>query len=202
MKVHSCCGYYSNYAEKVTRVPRPRDPPFWESYMFCWAVKSGQYKRDFCIIKSDGQLNITKSNFTLVRPTFGEWAAKAVASFGQKSLHLVPVPNTEALSNVTTYRTLTMVEESFRNTEYADRALDGLRWKKQRQKAHEGGSRKREELLPLLSAKPEVKGKKVILIDENGDNRRKFVGVRRQIKFRWSNGHRCRYLRTVGIRYR
>ncbi len=44
-----------------------------------------------------------------------------------------------------------------------DRAL---RVVAERQKAHEGGSRKREELLPLLMAKPEVKGKKVVLIDE------------------------------------
>jgi predicted amidophosphoribosyltransferase len=78
----------------------------------------------------------------------------------------VPVPNTEALLNVTTYRTLRMVQEAFKGTAYDGCALDGLRWNKTRQKAHEGGSRKRAELLPLLHAKPEVKDKKVALIDE------------------------------------
>jgi predicted amidophosphoribosyltransferase len=166
MRVHSCCGYYSDFAVKATGVARPRNPPFWESYMFCWAVKSGQYKRDFYIIKSEGRLDINKNNFHLVRPIFGEWAAKAIATFGEKSMYLVPVPNTEALENVSNYRTLTMVREAFKNTDYKDCALDGLRWSKQRQKAHEGGSRKREELLPLLIAKRELRDTNIVLVDE------------------------------------
>jgi len=166
MRVHCCCGYYSDYAEKVTGIPRPRDPPFWESYMFCWAVKSGEYHRDFYILKAEGRLDITKDNFDRVRPTFGEWAAKVIATFPEKSLHLVPVPNTEALVNVTTYRTLKMVQEAFSETAFNGRALDGLRWKSQRQKAHEGGSRKRADLLPLLEATPQVGGKNIVLIDE------------------------------------
>jgi predicted amidophosphoribosyltransferase len=166
MRVHHFCGYFSDYAVTVTGIPRPRDPPFWESYMFCWAVKSGEYHRDFYILKSDGRLNITKDNFDRVRPTFGEWAAKVIATFPQNPLHLVPVPNTEALANATTYRTLKLVQEAFKGTDYDGSALDGLRWNKTRQKAHEGGSRKREDLLPLLDAKPGVKGKNIVLIDE------------------------------------
>lgn len=166
MKVHWCCGYYSDYAVRVTGVKRPRQPPFWESYMFCWAVKSGEYHRDFYIMKSDGRLVITKDNFQLVRPTFGEWAAKTIATFGESSLHLVPVPNTEALADVETYRTLKLAEEAFKGTKYETWVLDGLRWNKQRQKGHEGGSRKREELLPLLDAKPVVEGKNIVLVDE------------------------------------
>jgi hypothetical protein len=113
MKVHCCCGYYSDYAEKITGIARPRDPPFWESYMFCWAVKSGQYYRDFHILKSDGRLDITRNNFDRVRLTFGEWAAKIVRTVADHPLYLVPVPNTEALTNVSSYRTLTMVQEAF-----------------------------------------------------------------------------------------
>src|SRR5437899_2038418 len=43
--------------------------------------------------------------------------------------------------------------ETFKETPYAGRVLDGLRWKKEAQKAHEGGSRKRADLLPLLALK-------------------------------------------------
>ena len=167
MKVHCQCGYYSNYAEKVTGVTRPRDPPFWESYMYCWAVKSGEYRRDFYIIKTNSQrLDINKSNFNRVRSTFGTWAAGVIDTFPEKDLYLVPVPDTDALVNVKTYRTLTMVQEAFKGTAFNGRALDGLRWTKRRQKAHEGGSRKRAALLALLEAKPEVKGKNIVLIDE------------------------------------
>lgn len=59
-----------------------------------------------------------------------------------------------------------MVKEAFKGTDYDGRALDSLRWSRRRQKGHEGGSRKRAELLSLLAAKPEVKGKNVVLIDE------------------------------------
>jgi hypothetical protein len=167
MRVHCQCGYYSNYAEKVTGVPRPRDPPFWESYMYSWAVKSGQYKRDFYIIRPNGQrLDINRNNFSRVRPTFGSWAASVIDTFEENDIYLVPVPDTEALAGAKTYRTLEMVQQAFKQTALDERALDGLRWTQRRQKAHEGGSRKRKALLGLLEAKREVKGKNVVLIDE------------------------------------
>jgi predicted amidophosphoribosyltransferase len=101
-----------------------------------------------------------------VRPTFGSWAASVIDTFPENDLYLVPVPDTEALSNVKTYRTLKMVQEAFKQTALDGCALDGLRWTKRRQKAHEGGSRKRKALSALLEAKPEVKGKNIVLIDE------------------------------------
>ena len=166
MRVHCCCGYYSDFAARVTGVARPRDPPFWEAYMFCWAVKSGRFHRNFYIVKSDGRLDITKANFNRVRPTFGEWAAKVITEFPERPLYLVPVPDTEALVNVAGYRTLNLVREAFKETEYEGQALDGLRWTKRRKKGHEGGSRKREELLQLLETKDDVNGKNIVLIDE------------------------------------
>jgi predicted amidophosphoribosyltransferase len=166
MKVHCCCGYYSDYAEKITGIARPRDPPFWESYMFCWAVKSGQHHRDFYILKTDGRLDITRKNFDRVRPTFGEWAAKIVPTIANRPLYLVPVPNTEALISVSNYQTLTMVREAFHGTDLQRDAIDALRWNTKRKKAQEGGSRKREDLLPLLDVVSTVKGKNIILIDE------------------------------------
>jgi predicted amidophosphoribosyltransferase len=167
MKVHWFCGYYSDYAAKITGVARPHDPPFWEAYMFCWAVKVGTFKSGFFIMKGGRRLNIVKNNFHLVRPTFGEWGANAIDTFPEKDdVYLVPVPDTDALSSVTTYRTLTMAEEAFKRTSYEGRILDGLRWTKKRKKGHEGGSRKRSELLALLEAKEDVKGKNIVLIDE------------------------------------
>ena len=59
--------------------------------MFCWAVKSGEYHRDFYILKLNVRLDITKSNFDRVRPTFGEWAAKVIATFREKST--LPCPS-------------------------------------------------------------------------------------------------------------
>jgi len=89
-----------------------------------------------------------------------------IATFSAEELYLVPVPNAEALTNVESYRTLKMVQEAFNETAYDGCALDALRWNKKRRKAHEGGSRKREDLFPLLDAVADVKDKNVVLIDE------------------------------------
>jgi predicted amidophosphoribosyltransferase len=169
MNVASACGYYSDFAVKATGVARPRSPPFWEAFMFCWAVKSGEYHREFFIDKANGQLSITKDNFHLVRPTFGEWAARKLPTFAKGPLLIIPVPNKVA-PDATTYASLEMVREAFKDTEYSDSALDALRWNKKLPKAHEGGPRKRADLLPLLDVRPEAKpaldGKQLVLIDD------------------------------------
>ena len=134
--------------------------------MFCWAVKSGQYHRDFYIERPEGRLNITKANFHLVRPTFGGWAAQKLPAFSTDPIVLVPVPSTEALANVDTYRTLEMAKAAFKDTAYSECVLDALYWNVKRQKAHEGGSRKRSGLLPLLSVKTDVKDKRIALVDD------------------------------------
>lgn len=171
MKVITFCGYYSDFAVKATGKARLRNPPFWESYFFVWAVKYGSFKRTFFIIKPDGvRLDITKDNFNLVRPLFGEWAAGALPSLSSDPLLLVPVPNKNALPAATTYMSLEMVREAFAGTAYDGCALDALRWKEKLAKAHEGGPRKRAELLPFLEvreeAKPALQGKNVVLVDD------------------------------------
>jgi hypothetical protein len=105
MKVAHCCGYYSELAVKKGK-PRPRNPPFYEAYMFCWAVKSGRYSRDFFIDRQAGRLNINRNNFSLVRPTFGAWVAKKLHSFSKEQLLVVPVPSKSALADVDTYPSL------------------------------------------------------------------------------------------------
>jgi hypothetical protein len=166
MKVYWCCGYYSDYAVKVTGVARPRKPPFWEAYMFCWAVKSGEYHGDFYIERKAGRLNITRNNFRLVRPTFGAWAAKNLTTFSNQSLLVVPVPSKAAIVGVETYASLKMAQQALKGTDYENCVLDGLRWTKKLQKAHEGGPRKRADLLPFLDVTSDVDGKQIVLIDD------------------------------------
>jgi predicted amidophosphoribosyltransferase len=101
-----------------------------------------------------------------VRKTFGEWAAGEVPRFSKEPPAFVPVPSKDGLVGKGDYRSLKMVTEIFKDTAYAEHVLDGLRWKKEAQKAHEGGTRDRAILLPLLEASPTAKGKRVLLIDE------------------------------------
>jgi hypothetical protein len=167
MKIAHACGYWSDRAGE-----RPRDPPFYEAYLFCWAVKSGVYKYDFFIDTTDGRVDITSDNFDEVRLTFGEWAARKARSWLEKGdISLVPIPSKSALSTVKTYGSLELVQEAFKGTEFETNALDALRWTKKLPKAHEGGPRSRADLLPLLSVRQEAKssltgGKNVILIDD------------------------------------
>ena len=103
MKVAHCCGYSSERAV-TAGTPRPRKPPFWEAYMFCHAVKSGEFHRTFYIPRKSGQLDITSNNFNLVRPIFGAWAATTLPTFSKDSFLIVPVPSKKAQANVETYK--------------------------------------------------------------------------------------------------
>jgi predicted amidophosphoribosyltransferase len=134
--------------------------------MFCWAVKSGEYHGDFYIERKAGRLNITRNNFQLVRPTFGAWAARMLPTFSDQSLLVVPVPSKAALVGVETYASLEMAQQAMRGTDYQNCVLDGLRWTKKLQKAHEGGPRKRADLLSLLEVTSNVNGKQIVLIDD------------------------------------
>jgi hypothetical protein len=167
MKVAHACGYWSELAGE-----RPRKPPFYEAYLFCWAVKSGEYKFDFTIDKKSGPLKITRNNFSLVRPTFGKWAAPTARSwFAEGEISLVPIPSKSAVGAVATYGSLELLHEAFKGTEFETNVLDALRWTKKLPKAHEGGPRSRADLLPLLSVREEAKplltgDKNVVLIDD------------------------------------
>ena len=165
MKVAHACGYYSELAVKAGK-PRPRKPPFWEAYMFCLAVKSGEFHRDFYIERAAGRLNINRNNFRLVRPTFGAWVAKKLPTVSKKPLLVVPVPSKDALPNADTYRSLRLAQEALKGTAYEASVFDGLRWTNELQQAHEGGTRRRADLFPLLQTKGDVKRKQVVLIDD------------------------------------
>jgi hypothetical protein len=165
MKVAHACGYWSELAGK-----RPRNPPFYEAYLFCWAVKSGERKFDFFVDKKGGRLIITRNNFRLVRPTFGKWAALTARSWlAEGDISLVPVPSKSAVGNVATYGSLELVHEAFKGTEFENSALDALRWTKELPKAHEGGPRSRTDLLSVLAVRQEAKllnATNIVLIDD------------------------------------
>jgi hypothetical protein len=162
MRVVFQAGYYPDRAHDRKR----RTEDYWNSYFYVWGVKVGRHRRNFYILTPQ-RVNITAHNFSRVRKTFGKWAAGQVPGFSKEEKPiLVPVPSKDALPGKGKYRSLQMTTEAFAGTDYADCVLDGLRWKKEAQKAHEGGTRKRVDLLPLLQADASVKGKKVVLVDE------------------------------------
>ena len=84
---------------------------------------------------------------------------------GQKAL-LVPVPSKDGVVGTASFRTLDMTNEALKGTELAAQVVAGLRWTQSLTKAHEGGSRNRGLLGPLLQVDDAVKGKQVILIDD------------------------------------
>lgn len=166
MKVGFICGYWSETATKRTGKARPHNPPFGEAWMFCLAVKSGEYHRTFFIEREAGRLDINDKNFHLVRPTFGEWAAKRIAQLYSDPLVIVPVPSKDGVTGADSYRSLKMAQEALAGTAYADKVFDGLRWNKELLAAHQGGLRSRAEFVKLLEVRPGVDGKNVVLIDD------------------------------------
>ena len=80
--------------------------------------------------------------------------------------YLLPVPSKDGLLAAKSFRTLDMTKEALKSTSLATRIVGGLKWKEELTKAHEGGSRNREVLAPLLHVDDSVKGKEVILIDD------------------------------------
>jgi predicted amidophosphoribosyltransferase len=136
--------------------------------LFVWAVKSGAHRFDFFIDRQSGRVGITRDNFNVVRPIFGQWAAQRVKAFTKGAVLLVPVPNKAASPDVTTYRTLDMTREAFKGTAYEGSVTDALRWNEALKPAHEGGPRSRAELLRhlVLHQGADVKGKNIILIDD------------------------------------
>jgi hypothetical protein len=162
MKVISYCGYYPDRAHKELK---RRTEDYWNAYFYVWAIKVGSHKRDFYILAPQ-RINITKTNFGLVRKTFGKWASEQIPKLSKGEPALIPVPSKDGLVGKGTYRSLDMVREAFAGTKYARCVVDGLRWNRQVSQAHVGGARSRDILLPLLNASKEVKGNQIILIDE------------------------------------
>ena len=74
-----------------------------------------------------------------------------------------------------------MAQQALKGTAYADCVHDGLRWNKELKSAHDGGPRSRADLLPCLGVKGDLKGKKIVLIDDLITTGRFAVGVQGSI---------------------
>jgi phosphoribosylpyrophosphate synthetase len=163
MKVHFICGYYSDLAHGKKRRPES----YWDAYLFCWGVKVGQYKRSFFIHSDNGKTFINKTNFSLARSTFGKHIEKCAKTLDpDDAAILVPVPSKDGVVGDASFRTLDMVKEALNGRTLANSVNGGLRWSEALPPAHEGGTRSRQLLAPLLSVDESLRGKKVILVDD------------------------------------
>jgi hypothetical protein len=161
MKVRFICGYYSDRAKTLS----PRPEIYWDAYFFVWIVKTGEFKRSFYIHRKDGtSVQITRGNKGVPRQLFGTWIGHQASVLGEGA-SLVPVPSKDGVVGASSYRSLEMVREALRGTPLAALAHDALRWTEALPKAHEGGPRRRAELLMYLKA-TDVRGRRVILVDD------------------------------------
>lgn len=162
MKVHFISGYYSDLASRKIR--RPED--YWDAYFYVWAVKMGQFKRKFYIHSKKEKIEVQKSNFSVAREMFGRFTTKRVEADWGKDVQLVPVPSKDAVGDSSDFRTSRMLCESLSKTGFSDQQIDALSWSEELQQAHQGGSRRRDFLKQHLELRGEVKGCKLILVDD------------------------------------
>jgi predicted amidophosphoribosyltransferase len=104
--------------------------------------------------------------FPIARPMFGRFIAKQVQADWGTDLDLVPVPSKDGVVGVVDFRTSQMLKEGLSTTALKDRTLNALYWSDQLEKAHQGGSRRRDFLKEHLSAGVEVKGRNIVLVDD------------------------------------
>jgi phosphoribosylpyrophosphate synthetase len=162
MKVHFVCGYYSDLAHKKKRRPEI----YWDAYFYVWGVKVGSFKRKFLIHAAHRTFEATLNNFSVVRKMFGRFIAQQVQKDWGSEIELVPVPSKDGIIGENSFRTSTMLKEALLTTAFKDKQLDALYWSEQLDKAHLGGSRRRDFLKSHLATNAELKGKKIVLVDD------------------------------------
>jgi adenine/guanine phosphoribosyltransferase-like PRPP-binding protein len=162
MKVHFVCGYYSDLAHNKKR--RPED--YWDAYFYVWAVKIGSFRKKFFIHGADRKIGVTQNNFSVVRKMFGRFIAQQVQKDWGLEVDLVPVPSKDGIIGAAHFRTSRMLEESLVSTTFKGKSLKALYWSKELDKAHQGGSRRRDFLKEHLITDIELKGRKIVLVDD------------------------------------
>jgi adenine/guanine phosphoribosyltransferase-like PRPP-binding protein len=162
MKVHFVCGYYSDLAHKKKR--RPEN--YWDAYFYVWGVKVGSFRRRFLIHAANRIIEVTLNNFNIVRKMFGRFIAQQVQKDWGSDVELVPVPSKDGIIGANSFRTSTMLREALSTTAFKAKQLDALYWSEQLDKAHQGGSRRRGFLKNHLATNANLKGKKIVLIDD------------------------------------
>lgn len=167
MNVHFISAYYSELAHKEKA---KRKPEYWDSYLFVWAVKTGQYKTPFTILFRNGErVRITTGNIKRARSAFGQFIVATLDNAEvPKNALLIPIPSKDAQPNVKGgYRSLWMVAEALKDKRYSGVIYDGLRWAKPLPRSHEGnGHRSRAQLKQFLRVQGNIAGRSVVLIDD------------------------------------
>lgn len=165
MRVRYVCPYYPNLAH--ARIA-PRTEPFWDAYFYVWAVKVGSFKKTFRILRHDDKhLQITPSNFNVVRESFGRFIVARIEEEGwTNNPLLIPVPSKDTLPDAPPSRSSKMVREALATTGHVDAVFEGLRWTQQLPKASERGERRKNAIKPYLQASSHVRGRNVVLVDD------------------------------------
>ncbi|MDK1378230.1 MULTISPECIES: phosphoribosyltransferase [unclassified Sinorhizobium] len=167
MDVHFISAYYSERAHKEKA---KRKPDYWDSYLFVWAVKTGQYKTGFTIaFRGGARVKIGPGNIKRARSAFGQFIASTLESeAAPTNVLLIPVPSKDALRTVKGgYRSLWMLAEAMKDKVFPGKVYDGLRWTKALPRAHEGGGhRKRAYWKQYLEVQGNVEGRRVVLVDD------------------------------------
>lgn len=167
MIVHFISAYYS---EKAHKERAKRKQAYWESYLFVWAVKTGQFKTPFTISFRGGRdVKIGKNNIKRARSAFGQFITSTFdAEEAPRNVLLIPVPSKDATNTYKgAYRSFQMLGEAMADRTPPGVLMDGLRWTKVLPRAHEGGAhRSRANLRKFLSVRADVDGRDVVLVDD------------------------------------
>lgn len=164
MKICYISGYWSRSTDRVLGA-RPHE--YLHSYRYVWAVKHGSFKVPFDMIYSNGTRDqITPKNFEIVRRKFGGFIELRLSENAWTDALLVHVPSKTATLNNSTPRSLVMLQEAVASTNVKGAVCDALRWTESLEMAHEGGERRRKEILPFLKVTQRVQGRNVVLVDD------------------------------------
>lgn len=87
-------------------------------------------------------VRVDHTNFELVPPAWAAWAAKVIAeTMGSNRVVLTPLPSSKTTLSTTEYRTLHLAQLVKKAYKGEMVVWDGVRFKHERKKVHEGGDR-------------------------------------------------------------
>jgi hypothetical protein len=164
MKVCFICGYWSRLTDQILG---RRPPDYRSAYRYVWGVKHGSFKVPFSLIFADGSReHVNPRNFEQVRKRFGRFIRLRLVENGWEDALLVHVPSKCAVLDEEAPRSLLMLREAIAESSLADALCDAIRWTEPLGAAHEGGERRKKELVPFLRVVEDVSGRNVVLVDD------------------------------------
>ena len=159
--VHYLCAYYSQFAHiKVA----PRTPELWAAFHFCRAVKYLKIN-GYCDFPLDGRaVRIDASNVARARKFFGSAILQVFEGHRHAKPLLVPVPSRDSLRKAD-FRTLVMLKSAL-TLEIRDLIVPALRFRRDLPPVSGTGARERDAIYGALEITTEVRGRRVILVDD------------------------------------